>query len=452
MDLRNKKVVVVGLKRTGVSLSEFLVQRGAAVVATDLSDGRDIGLFLDKIRRPGVSLELGKHRISTFETADLVILSPGVPHNIPAVEAARAKYVPVMGELELASRFIETPIVAVTGTNGKTTTTELLGSMFRCSGKSVFVGGNIGNPLIEYVNQKTPVDIVVAELSSFQLDTAWSFRPDVGVVLNITDDHLDRYDDFNAYAASKMKLFTNQTAADTAVLNAADPVVHPFLNTIRSRILHFDAVCAKEPGAVIQKGHIDYRLPGLPVQRVSVNGSSLIGSHNVQNIAAAGLAALAAGCTVEGIAEAVTRFKGLPHRMEFVKTLNGVHFYNDSKATNVDAVVKALESFAPSVLLIMGGRDKGGNFNLLKEAVHRRVKQLIVLGETKSAISDALGKETFTIAAADMDEAVAKAFETAAAGDTVLLSPGCASFDMFDGYAHRGDTFKKAVEKLESKR
>lgn len=451
MDLRNKNVVVVGLGKTGVALSEFLVKRGARVVATDLSDEKGLSGFIDKIRRLDISLELGMHRIKTFETADLVILSPGVPHTIEPVNAALAKNIPVMGEVELASRFIKTPIVAVTGTNGKTTTTELLGTMFRCSGKKTFVGGNIGNPLIGYADQEEKADIIIAEVSSFQLDTTSLFRPDVGILLNVTDDHLDRYDGFDAYVSSKMRLFSNQTDEDIAVLNAADPVVSPFLPGIRSKILNFNASDPDEYGAVLKRDFIEYHMPCLPIQRLCLSDRHLIGKHNAENIAAAGLGALAAGCSIEEIREAVKQFKGLAHRLEYVDTVNGVAFYDDSKATNVDAVIKAIDTFDSPIVLIMGGRDKGGNFHLLKKYICRRVKHLIVMGEAKKVISSVLERQAPATVAEDMADAVAKASQAAESGDVVLLSPGCASFDMYDSYAHRGDAFKSAVRKLGSR-
>jgi UDP-N-acetylmuramoylalanine--D-glutamate ligase len=447
MELRKKTVVVVGLKKSGAALCRFLVNRGARVVATDLSDGKEIAPFIDRVLPMNIKLELGVHRTETFEAADLIVLSPGVPHTIDPVKAALAKNIPVMGEVELAGRYIEEPIIAVTGTNGKTTTTELLGSMFRCSGKKTFVGGNIGNPLVGYADREEKADVVVAEVSSFQLDTTSTFRPSVGILLNITDDHLDRYDSFDAYASSKMRLFSNQTREDHAVLNTSDPVVGPHLAGIRSTVLNFNASDPKEYGAVMDKEYITCRMPDLPVRQVDVSGRRLIGKHNDQNIAAACLGALAAGCSAEGIACAVNRFAGLSHRMEHVDTINGVAFYDDSKATNVDAVIKAIDTFDSPVVLIMGGRDKGGNFDLLKDVVRRRVKQLVVMGEAKGTISSVLENRVPTTTAGDMADAVAKAGEAAKSGDIVLLSPGCASFDMFNSYAHRGEVFTQEVKK-----
>lgn len=451
MDLKEKKVVVVGLKKTGVALCEFLAKRGARVVATDQSDEKALSPFIDKIRRLEISMELGEHRKRTFETADLVILSPGVPHTIAPIAAALAKNIPVMGEIELAYRFISTPIVAVTGTNGKTTVTELLGNMFRCSGKKTFVGGNIGNPLIGYVDQEETADVVVAEVSSFQLDTISSFRPDVGILLNITDDHLDRYENFDAYAASKMRLFSNQTKTDFAVLNSADPVVKPLLSGIRAKMLNFSSAGPSEYGAMINGTFIECRIPDLPIHRLDIKDGHLIGDHNTENISAACLGALAAGCSIEGIRDAIRRFKGLAHRLEYVDTVGGVAFYDDSKATNVDAVIKAIDTFDSPIVLIMGGRDKGGNFHLLKNCIRRRVKQLIVMGEAKTVISSVLERQVTTTEAAGMADAVEKAAAAAESGDVVLLAPGCASFDMYDSYAHRGDVFKNAVGRLRAR-
>jgi len=340
--------------------------------------------------------------------------------------------------------------VAVTGTNGKTTTTELLGKMLCYSGMKTFVGGNIGNPLIEYVDRKEKADVVVAEVSSFQLDTTRSFRPKVGILLNITDDHLDRYENFDAYVVSKAKLFKNQGPGDTAVLNAEDPVIKPILKQISSRILHFDMKSDEAKGAFIEKNKITIRLGEKEEVFLDCRNIHLRGRHNMENIAASSLGALAAGGTVGGITSALKQFKGLPHRLELVDTYNGVTFFNDSKATNVDAVKKAVETFDVPVVVIMGGRDKGGDFQSLRNSLSQRVKKLILLGEASEIIGAAFNGVLPFKKALDMEAAVCMAFNQAKPGDAVLLSPGCASFDMYDSYAMRGEAFRAAVFKLKA--
>jgi UDP-N-acetylmuramoylalanine--D-glutamate ligase len=445
MELEKKKVLVVGLKRTGVALAEFLAKRHARVTLTDLSDEKTLSPFIEKIRNLDVTIELGRHREETFESADLVVLSPGVPHTLLPVQRALARNVSVMGEIELAYTFIREPIVAVTGTNGKTTTTELLGAILRRSGKKVFVGGNIGNPLIGYVDQPEKADIIVVEISSFQLDTTRTFRPNVAVLLNITDDHLDRYDSFSAYVDSKMRIFSHQGPSDKAILNTADPLVLPYLKGVKSQIWNSNATTLTEPGATIEKDHIGFHPDGLKNHKLDLAGVLLKGRHNMENISAAGLAAMAVGCTLQNIQSALGEFKGLSHRVEYVKTVQGVKFFDDSKGTNVDAVKKAIETFDEPIVLIMGGRDKGGNFYLLRECVRKGVKHVVAMGESRNIILSALKDSAKTTLAGDMKDAVAQAFKVAAPGDVVLLSPGCSSFDMFESYAVRGDVFKKVV-------
>jgi UDP-N-acetylmuramoylalanine--D-glutamate ligase len=449
-DLANKKILVVGLKRSGVALSKFLVSRKASVVVADMADEEKLAPFISGIKDLGITLELGVHRNETFETADLVILSPGVPHTIEPVRRAVANKVPVVGEMEFAFGFISEPIVAVTGTNGKTTTTELIGAILRHSGKKPFVGGNIGNPLIEYVDQTEKADVVVAEVSSFQLDTIVNFRPCVGILLNITDDHLNRYDGFEGYVASKARLFLNQKAGDTAVLSKKDPVVRSLVNRIKSRVLNFDGDGDERAGAIILKNEIIIRLDGKEDSSIDCSGLDLPGRHNLENISAASLGALAAGGTVEGIRSALKQFRGLPHRLEYICERNGVRFYDDSKATNVDAVRKAIETFDARIVIIMGGRDKGGDFQSLKDGLRRRAKKLIVMGEAREIISTAFKGIIPMEPARDMEEAVFLAYQAAEAGDVVLLSPGCASFDMFDGYARRGEAFQSAARKIKA--
>jgi UDP-N-acetylmuramoylalanine--D-glutamate ligase len=453
MELAGKNIAVVGLGKTGMALARFLNKRGAVVVATDMAAEANLGPQVQELRQMGVCLELGRHRPETFRAADLIVLSPGVPHTIEPVARARENGTPVMGEIELASRFIQKPIVAVTGTNGKTTTTELVGQMLAGSGLAVFVGGNIGNPLIGYVDEEHKADVIVAEISSFQLDTIARFRPQIAVLLNITIDHLDRYPDFDAYAASKMRLFKNQQAGDIAVLNGSDPLVRSLTGDLKNKKLIYPQTGENEDGAVISgsriRFHIDdpgpFDFKGQRQWSLDLSQARLRGRHNLENACAAGLAALAAGARPAAIQETVNNFRGGAHRLEYLDTIQGVEFYNDSKATNVDAVIRAIQCFSQPVVLIMGGLDKGSNFKLLRQIFPRHVKRLIVMGKAADLIQTALGDLAPPIRAASMAEAVKQARQAASPGDVVLLSPGCASFDMYDSYARRGDDFRREV-------
>jgi len=444
MNLAGRTILVVGLARSGIAAARFLARRGAKVRATDLAPADRIGPAAAELRALGVELELGGHRPESFTRAALIVISPGVPHRMPLLEAARAHGVPVIGELELAARFIAEPIVGVTGTNGKTTVTELIGAMLAASGRRVFVGGNIGTPLIGYVDGAAPAEVVVAEVSSFQLDTIETFRPQVGVLLNITADHLDRYPDFDAYARSKLRLFANQQPGDTAVLNGSDPAVRARAGAIAAGILYFNA--PRGDGAARLEGRVlRLRLPNRAESRLDLGRFGLRGPHNLENAAAAALAALSAGASPDGVQAALDGFAAAPHRMETVATVGGVEYVNDSKATNVDAVRRGLESFAQPVVLIMGGVDKGGDFRLLRDAARARGKALVLVGGAREAIRAALGGILAVHEAADMAEAVRRAADLAAPGDVVLLAPGCASFDRYANYQERGEDFRRAV-------
>ena len=454
MNVEGLRTVVVGLARSGLAVSRFLSERGARVTVTDQAGAGALGRFVEEARGLDVRLELGGHHEATFETADLIVLSPGVPHTLAPLRAARKRGVEVIGEMELASRFIDTPIVAVTGTNGKTTTTELIGHMLASCGMEVFVGGNIGNPLIEIADKHADLDVVVAEVSSFQLDTMASFRPHVAVLLNITPDHLDRYTGLEGYANSKGRLFMNQEETDFAVCNGNDALVRRQCAGVRSRVLSFYARPPENgqpgEGALITPRQIAVSMPDLAQGRIDLGRTSLIGPHNRENCAAAVLASLAMGASFEGVQQALDGFQALSHRLEPVGTVRGVSFVNDSKATNVDAVIRALECFPRPVVLIMGGRNKGYDFTALREHVRRHVRRLIVIGEASEEILSALAAEPADGAdkAGDLGAAVRLAFESARGGETVLLSPACASFDMFGSYAERGETFRRLVGAL----
>ena len=457
MKLKNKRIVVVGLGRTGIAVSRFCARRGARVTVSDRSATVNHNDSIEELKTLGVSLELGGHREETFRNAELIVMSPGVPEDIAPVRAAAAAGIPVTGEIELAAGFIDTPIVAVTGTNGKTTSCELLAAMLERSGRRVFLGGNIGNPLINYPDQHPAADVLVVEISSFQLDTTRSFRPKVGVLLNITPDHLDRYADFDAYAASKMRLFENQKSEDSAVLNASDPVVARLSTGLSSRKLFYPDHPVQEAGATLLKNSI--RLSGFwpsvdqTEQRnpeINLENFRLPGQHNRENACAAALAALAAGGSLTGVQSAINEFKGLAHRMEVVASIGGVDYVNDSKATNVDSVARALECYEGPMILIMGGLDKGGDFESLAQLVANRSRLLIVTGAAAERIRAALGSVVAVKPAENLSEAVRIAHQAAHPGDTVLLSPGCASFDQYRNYRERGRDFRAAAGKLKT--
>lgn len=451
MDVVNKNCLIVGLGISGVSAAKFLHKRGAKVVATDIANEETLKDTIASLRNIGITVECGYHRPETFEWADIIVLSPGVPHTLPEIIRAKQKGALVIGEIELACRFIYEPILAITGTNGKTTVTSLIGKMLKSSGISVFVGGNIGNALIDYVDSGLSVQWIVAEISSFQLDTIINFRPTIGVLLNITEDHLDRYPDFQSYVLSKGRLFENQSSKDIAVLNNADPAIRSISTAIKSRKLWYyskGGPLSSKDCAIINNHRIIFRMPEIGEWEFDMSQTKLRGTHNAENIAAACLASFAAGGTPEGILSTLTTFQGLPHRIEFVAEKNGVKFYDDSKGTNIDAVVRALEGFDDPVILIMGGRDKGSPFHILEESIRRHVKKLVLIGESKYIIQKSLGHITETELVDSMKEAVETAYRSASPGDIVLLSPACASFDMYRNYSERGKAFCHAVHEL----
>jgi UDP-N-acetylmuramoylalanine--D-glutamate ligase len=462
MNFSHKKILVVGLGMTGVALTRFLCHQGARVTATDMALAPAKADVIRELQASDVVLELGGHRTDSFIGADMIVISPGVPHTLPELEAARARAIPVMGEIELAFRFVNAPIIAVTGTNGKTTATTLLGNMLSESGFRVFVGGNIGSPLIGYVDRNETADRIVLEISSFQLDTIDTFRPHVALLLNTTEDHLDRYPDMAAYAASKCRIFLNQKKTDIAITNADDSWAEPRMNRVVSQRFRFNS---GGPGnAQIHDDHILWRIDDchralfLPDPdgtralenefRLDLSRTPIRGRHNMENVCAAMMSALAAGGRLSRIQAAVNRFAGLPHRMTLIRTVNGASYINDSKATNVDAVIRALECFDHPVILIMGGRDKDSPFPSLRIPVSQHARHVILLGEARHAIQKALKPDMPVTLVDSMADAVQAASRLALPGDVVLLSPACASFDMFTSYGHRGNVFREAVEAL----
>jgi UDP-N-acetylmuramoylalanine--D-glutamate ligase len=446
--LSGKSVLVVGMARSGLGAVKFLARQGAAVVVSDNRPAEVLGPEIQLLKESRVDWEAGGHTDKVFSKAELIVVSPGVPLTLPVLQSAQEAGKEIISEIELASRYLEGKIIAITGTNGKTTTTTLVGEILKTAGFPVLVGGNIGTPLISLVESSTPQTWSVVEVSSFQLEAVPSFRPHIAVILNITPDHLDRYASFEAYAEAKFQVFRNQTEFDFAVLNQEDPNLQREAERLRSPVLWFSASREVPRGAYFDGSHIVLKSPDRSESIVARGEVPLKGSHNLENVAAAIVVAHLAGVAPAGIADGIGNFKAVEHRLEPVAEFRGVHFFNDSKATNVDATIKALEAFDSGVILILGGRDKGGNFRVLSPLIRQRVRSLVLLGEASSTIRSQLTGTAPMLQAENMKDAVRLSFQEAKSGDTVLLAPACASFDMFQNYEHRGREFKTAVRDL----
>ncbi len=444
MELRGKKVLVVGLARTGIECARFLVNQGAKVSVSDLRSETDLGQEIEALNELPIRYLLGGEERRWLEAVDLVVPSPGVPAANSLLLEACSRGIEILSEVELAYRFFRFPIVAITGTNGKSTTTTLVGLMLKANGTRVFVGGNIGAPLIGFVGGDWQWGVV--EISSFQLEWIQEFRPRLAVLLNLTEDHLDRYPDFAAYGRAKERIFENQTSRDIAILNRDDPLVWGMRQGRSARIISFgfsevdEGVFAKSEEIVWRDGSSEERFP---LGHVKIQGV-----HNVENMMAAIAVAKAIGIPAQIIQQTLEEFPGLEHRLEFIRDKAGVRYYNDSKGTNVGAVVKSLASFSVPVILLAGGVDKGGDYGVLRDGVRKTVKRLVLFGAAKETIAKALGALTETVIVDDMEAAVRDAYQHALPGDVVLLSPACSSFDMFHNYAERGRVFKSLVQSL----
>lgn len=446
MDIRNRNILVVGLARTGVAVARFLARSGARVTVTDLRDEAALAGPLGELAGLPVQYVLGRHDEADFAAADVVVVSPGVPQNSPYLQAARGAGREVITEIELASRFVAAPMVAITGTNGKTTTTTLTGEIFSACGFRTFVGGNIGNPLIELVEGGEAVERAVVEISSFQLEWISSFRPRVAVLLNITEDHLDRYATFQEYIDAKVRIFENQDASDFAVLNVDDPIVAGLAGKLSATVFPMSQRQELAEGIFHRDGVITFRHRGRE-ERFPTGGFRITGVHNIENIMASLAATLLLGCDAKRALAAVEGFGGLPHRMELVRELDGVRYYEDSKATNVGSVEKALASF-DNITLIAGGKDKGGSYGPLAPLVKERVRHMVLIGEARERMARELGSLTDTRLATTLEEAVEMAASLTAPGGVVLFSPACSSFDMFRDYEERAQRFRAAVNLL----
>lgn len=439
-----RRVLVVGAARSGLAVAELLVSRGAMVTLTDRAQ-RVPGE--DRLRTLGVALALGGHDGRLFTGADLVVTSPGVPPELPELHAARAGGVPVIGELELASRWVRGRLIAITGTKGKSTTTTLVGRMLEASGRKVLVGGNIGVPLSAHVDQSTPETFHVVEASSFQLETTDSFHPWIAALLNLSPDHLDRHPDEGAYGRAKARVFANQGPGDWAVLNADHPATLALAAGGRAQVLSYSSTATLERGVSVREGVIWHRTSEGDVPLVPLTAVRLQGSHMRSNVVAASAISHLAGATPDGMARALAGFTGLEHVMEPVGQVHGVRFVNDSKATNVDAAARSIESF-DAVVAIVGGRYKGGRFEDLRGPLAAHGRAVVAIGEARPLVRAALAGALPVADADSLADAVEQAFALASPDGVVLLAPACSSFDMFADYAARGRAFKEEVRKL----
>lgn len=454
MELNNKRVLVVGLGKSGVASALFLKARGARVTVSDTKSGDELRNEIPMLLDHGITVETGGHGERTFRGQDLIVVSPGVPVDAPLLAQARAMGETVIGEIELAAQFLPGLLVAITGSNGKTTTTALTGEIMTAAGFSALVGGNIGTPAISLAERARPETVIVLEVSSFQLETIQAFRPKVAVVLNVTPDHLDRHRTFEAYVDAKARIFENQRADDFAVLNADDATCVTMAARTKAQVFWFSRQKEVTQGAWVREGNILFR-GGEAEQKTSqreimqVSEIALKGGHNLENVLAAVCAGVLMGCAPGKIRQAVREFKAVEHRLEFVATIRGVDYYNDSKATNVDATIKALESFPANIHLILGGKDKGSDYSVLNDLLRQRVKRVYTIGAAAAKIESQIvsskngGPEI--VHAETLENAIRKASGVAQAGDVVLLAPACASFDQFKNYEHRGQVFKKIV-------
>lgn len=455
LDVKDKKVMIVGLARTGVSLAKFLVQRGAKVTVSDHKSKAELSTSLESLDGLEIEFDLGGHTPKTFLAQDLIILSPGVPPNLKIFEYARSHGVKVTGEFEFCANFVQEPVVAITGTNGKSTTARLAEEFLKASGVNAWLGGNYGDPLADYL-MKDPSDVVVAEVSSFMLEHCENFNPKNIVFTNIAENHLDRYRTMEEYINAKRRIFQNVNQSTTSILNADDNAVVELARdpvVQRGRIFYFSRKPSLEPqimnigGAVLIKDEIRVRT-GPDIDYYTIKNMKMRGRHSIENIMAAILAARENGATHDAIQSVIDTFPGMPHRLEYVRKVGGVEFFNDSKATNVAAVIRALDAFDENVILIMGGKDTNLNFTPLKDVIRRKVKNLILCGEAKERINRDIGDFSETFLIGTFEEAVLISFQKSRIGDKVLLSPGCSSFDMFDNYEERGNYFKQIVNQF----
>ena len=455
-ELKGKKILIVGLAKTGVSLARFLVKYGASVTISDHKSEAELARYLEEVEDLPLQLELEGHSPKSFLNKDCVILSPGVSSYLKLFEYVRNQGVEVTGEFEFCSRFIKTPLLVVTGTNGKTTTADLIHRALKESGKYPWAGGNFGEPISEYLYREEKADFLVVEASSFMLEHVKEMVPKNIIFTNLAEDHLDRYRSMEEYVNAKRKIFTNVSAQTTVIMNAddrailelaRDPGVQKGCLRYFSRKKSLESQIMKIGGAILMDNQIRVRI-GPEIEYYNIESSLLKGGHSYENIMAAILVARINGADWESIQRVISSYKGRPHRLSYVRKVGGVKFYNDSKATNVHSVMKALDLFEDNVILIMGGKDTGLNYNPLSDRIQKKVKNLILVGEAKEKINRQIGDYSETFVIGTFEEAILIAYQKSRIGDTILLSPGCPSFDIFNSYEERGNTFKELVNQF----
>jgi UDP-N-acetylmuramoylalanine--D-glutamate ligase len=447
LELKGKKVLVVGLGKSGLEAALFLRRRGAHVTVSDVRSAEALAKDIPALLEEGIMVEAGGHGLLTFRRQDLIIVSPGVPLNTPELVQARGFGRTVIGELELAAHFLRGRMLAITGSNGKTTTTTLVGEILKEAGLPTLVGGNIGVPVVALIDSSTPDTWSVLEVSSFQLESTFEFRPAIAVILNITPDHLDRHGSFENYARAKERIFAAQTAEDALVLNADNEPAAEAAHRSISRVYWFSTKHAVEQGAWLDDGFVVFRgAKDAPIEKVMpLSGITLKGAHNVENVLAAVVASRLAGASFQAIQSAIEKFHAVEHRLEYVATCNGVEYYNDSKATNVDATAKAIAAFPGGIHLILGGKDKGSDYRVLSDLLRQRVRAVYTIGSAAAKIESHLRGIIPLHPCETLDKAVAAAGDAARPGEIVLLAPACSSFDQFESYEQRGRIFKELV-------
>ena len=452
MDLKGKKVLVVGLGKSGLAAALFLRRRGAQVTVSDVRSAEALAKDIPALLEEGIMVEAGGHGLLTFRRQDLIVVSPGVPLDTPELVQVKKFGLPVIGELELAARFLKGRMLAITGSNGKTTTTALVGEILKEAGLPTLVGGNIGVPVVALIDESTEATWSVLEVSSFQLESTDLFRPAIAVILNITPDHLDRHGSFENYVLAKERIFAAQITEDCLVLNADNTPAAAAAARSAAKVYWFSVEHPVEQGAWLDEGFVVYRgSRDATTERIlPLSGIPLKGAHNVENVLAAVCAARLAGASVKSIAKAIESFHAVEHRLEYVATLNGVEFYNDSKATNVDATAKAIAAFSVGIHLILGGKDKNSDYRQLAELLRERVCAVYTIGSAAAKIESHLRGIISIHSCGTLDKAVNAAVAAARPGDVVLLAPACSSFDQFESYEHRGRVFKQLVSECGS--
>jgi UDP-N-acetylmuramoylalanine--D-glutamate ligase len=447
MELKGKKVLVVGLGKSGLAAALFLRKRGAQVTVSDVRSAEALAKDIPALLDEGIMVETGGHGLLTFRRQDLIVVSPGVPLNTPELAQVKSFGLQVIGELELAARFLKGKTVAITGSNGKTTTTALVGEILEKAGIPTLVGGNIGVPVVALIDQSTDETWSVLEVSSFQLESTERFHPEIAVILNITPDHLDRHGSFENYALAKERIFAAQHEGDAVVLNADNARAAQAAARSVAKVYFFSVEHSVLRGAWVEEGYVVFR-PGKdePIEKIMpLSGIPLKGAHNVENVLAAVCAARLTGATAEQIRPAVESFQAVEHRLEYVATINGVEFYNDSKATNVDATLKAVSSFSSGIHLILGGKDKNSDYTQMAQLLRARVRAVYTIGSAAAKIESQLRGVVSILSCETLDKAVSAAGSAARPGEVVLLAPACSSFDQFENYEQRGKVFKELV-------